>query len=120
MIARVLADLLVGVHFLFIAFVVMGGFLTWRWRRLIWIHVPVALWGAWIEFAGWICPLTPLENTLRRAAGQAGYTGGFVEHYVIPVVYPAGLTRSLQLALGIAVVLINVIAYAGAVWRRRR
>jgi uncharacterized membrane protein YhhN len=115
MTARILADVLVGIHFLFVAFVVGGGFLAWRWRRIAWVHIPVAIWGALIEFAGWICPLTPLENSLRRAAGDAGYAGGFIEHYVIPVVYPAGLTRGIQLSLGIGVVVINVIAYGGLV-----
>jgi hypothetical protein len=116
---RLLADILVGIHFLFVVFVVAGGFLTWRWPRLAWIHVPVALWGVLIEFAGWICPLTPLDNSLRRAAGQAGYTGGFVEHYVIPVVYPGALTREIQLALGVAVIAINVVVY-GQLARRLR
>jgi hypothetical protein len=120
MVFRSLADLLVGLHFLFVLFVVGGGFLTWRWPRVAWAHVPVALWGALIELAGWICPLTPLENDLRRAAGDAGYAGGFIEHYVIPVVYPAGLTREIQLALGLAVIMINAVAYGGLVWRRRR
>ena len=120
MAARLLADLLVGFHFLFVAFVVAGGFLVWRWRRVAWVHVPIAVWGALIEFAGWICPLTPLENDLRRAAGDAGYAGGFVEHYIIPIVYPAGLTRGLQIGLGIAVVVINVIAYGALAKRRTR
>ena len=120
MVFRSLADLLVGLHFLFVLFVVGGGFLTWRWPRVAWTHVPVALWGTLIELAGWICPLTPLENDLRRAAGDAGYAGGFIEHYVIPVVYPAGLTREIQLALGLAVIMINAVAYGGLVWRRRR
>lgn len=117
---RLLADVLVGIHFLFVLLVVGGGFLVWRWPRVVWVHVPVALWGALIEFAGWICPLTPLENDLRRAAGEAGYAGGFIEHYVIPVVYPAGLTREMQLALGLAVIVINAAAYGGLVWRRGR
>jgi len=117
--SRLLADVLVGIHFLFVLFVVGGGFLAWRWPRMAWAHVPVALWGALIEFAGWICPLTPLENHLRRAAGEAGYAGGFIEHYVIPVVYPAGLTREIQLTLGAAVIVINAVAYGGLVWRRR-
>lgn len=120
MTARLLADVLVGLHFLFVVFVVAGGFLAWRWRRVVWIHVPVAVWGALIEFAGWICPLTPLENDLRRAAGDAGYTGGFVEHYLIPIVYPGGLTRGMQIGLGIAVVVINVLAYWGVARRRAR
>jgi len=111
MLPRILADVVVGLHFLFIVFVVAGGFLAWRWPRMAWVHLPMGLWGALIEFTGWICPLTPLENALRRAAGDAGYAGGFIEHYLIPVVYPAGLTRGTQLLLGVAVVVLNVIAY---------
>lgn len=119
MLFRILADLLVGLHFLFVVFVVTGGFLTWRWPRVAWVHVPVAVWGALIEFAGWICPLTPLESRLRRAAGQAGYAGGFIEHYIIPIVYPGGLTRELQIALGAVVVVVNAIAYGRLIRRRR-
>jgi hypothetical protein len=115
---RLLADAVVGVHCLFIVFVVTGGFIAWRWPKVAWAHVPAALWGALIELAGWICPLTPLENSLRRAAGESGYAGGFIEHYVIPVIYPAGLTRGIQLGLAILVVAINVVAYVGV--RRRR
>ena len=118
--ARLAADLVVGAHFAFILFVVVGGFLTWRWPRLAWVHVPVAAWGALVEFAGWICPLTPLENALRRAAGEAGYAGGFIEHYLIPVIYPPGLTRGSQVALGAVVLLLNAAAYGGLVWRARR
>ena len=117
---RLLADTLVGIHLLFVIFVVAGGFLTWRWPRLAWVHVPVALWGALIEFAGWICPLTPFENQLRRAAGEAGYAGGFIEHYVIPLVYPGTLTRGIQLLLGIAVIVVNAVAYRQLIRRRRR
>ena len=117
---RLLADALVGLHALFVAFVVAGGFLTWRWPRVAWAHVPAAVWGALIEFAGWICPLTPLENHFRRAAGQAGYTGGFIEHYVIPIVYPAGLTRNTQVLLGIAVTVVNLVAYGRLMLRRNR
>jgi hypothetical protein len=116
---RIAADLVVALHFLFIAFVVGGGFLTWRWPRLAWVHVPVAAWGALIEFAGWICPLTPLENSLRRAAGEAGYPGGFIEHYIIPIVYPPGLNTGIQVALGVSVLLVNGIAYGGLVIRGR-
>jgi hypothetical protein len=117
---RVAADGVVALHFAFVVFVIAGGFLAWRWPGLAWIHVPVALWGALIEFAGWICPLTPLENALRRAAGDAGYAGGFVEHYLIPVVYPAGLTPAIQTALGAAVLIVNGIAYAVLLRRIRR
>jgi hypothetical protein len=116
---RLAADFVVGVHFLFIVFVVGGGFLAWRWPGLRWVHVPVAIWGALIEFAGWICPLTPLENAMRRAAGESGYSGGFIEHYIIPVVYPAGLTPAIQVALGIAVLVVNGVAYGVPALRRR-
>jgi len=111
-IARLLADVVLVVHFLFIVFVVGGGFLTLRWPRLAWAHVPCALWGVWIELAGWICPLTPLENELRRRGGAAGYAGGFIEHYLLGVVYPTGLTREVQVLLGVAAVGINLAAYA--------
>jgi hypothetical protein len=117
---RLLANGVVLVHAAFVVFVVVGGFLTWRWRRLALLHVPAAVWGALIEFAGWICPLTPLENTLRLHAGQAGYTGGFIEHYVLPVMYPNGLTRTAQIVLGVAVVALNVVAYGVLLIRVRR
>ncbi|HZM00542.1 MAG TPA: DUF2784 domain-containing protein [Planctomycetota bacterium] len=118
--SRALADAVVVVHFAFVAFVVCGGFLALAWPRLAWIHVPVALWGAAIEFGGWICPLTPLENRLRQAAGEAGYSGGFVEHYLLPTLYPEGLTRGHQLGLGAVVLAINAVAYALLVRRTRR
>jgi hypothetical protein len=108
---RVLADLVVLAHALFVAFVVLGGFLVWRWRWVAWAHVPAAVWGAAIEFGGWICPLTPLENAWRARAGLAGYAGGFVEHYLIPALYPAGLTPPKQIALGSLVVVVNIVAY---------
>lgn len=108
------------VHLLFVVFVIAGGFLVWRWRRLIWAHVPCAVWGALIEFAGWICPLTPLENALRRAAGQEGYTGGFVEHYLIPVLYPSDWSLELRVILGSLVVAVNLVAYGGLLVRRKR
>jgi hypothetical protein len=117
MLYRLLADCVVLVHVAFVAFVVLGGFLTWRWRGLAWAHVPCALWGIVIEFRGWVCPLTPLENALRARAGVEGYAGGFVEHYIIPVLYPAGLTRPTQAVLGTLVVVVNLIAY-GVLVRR--
>ncbi len=113
----VLADSVVLLHMCFVVFVVAGGLLALRWRRMAWVHVPCAVWGAWIEFAGWICPLTPLEIWLRRRAGEAGYERGFIEHYILPVLYPSELTRSTQLVLGIVVVVLNVVLYAW-VWRR--
>jgi hypothetical protein len=119
MLPRVLADLTVLLHFMFLLFVVLGGLLVLRWRRLAWIHVPVFLWGALIEFTGWICPLTPLENHLRVLAGEAGYQGGFIAHYILPVVYPAGLTRGVQLVLGSAVLVVNLAVYGRIMVRRR-
>jgi hypothetical protein len=109
----------VVLHLAFVAFVVLGGLLVLRWPRLAWVHLPVAFYGALIVVVGFVCPLTPLENRLRGAAGQAGYEGGFVEHYLLPVLYPAGLTREVQWVLAGGVVLINVVVY-GVVWRRRR
>jgi hypothetical protein len=112
---RLAADVVVLIHAGFLAFVVLGGFLVLRRPKLAWVHVPCAAWGALIEFAGWICPLTPLENALRLRGGEAGYSGGFVEHYVIPVLYPAGLTRMTQLVLGAGVVVLNGAIYWGVV-----
>jgi hypothetical protein len=116
---RLAADILVVVHLAFILFVVLGGFLAWRWHRLVWVHAPAAVWGALIEIAGWICPLTPWEVALRQRAGQAGYQSGFIEHYVMPIVYPPGLTPSVQLLLGGFVIAVNAAAYAGLIRRRR-
>lgn len=117
---RLLADLVLLLHAAFVLFVVLGALLVLRWPRVAWVHVPAALWGACIEFAGWICPLTPLENHWRRLAGEEGYAGGFVEHYVFPVLYPDGLTRNAQLVLGALVLLINAAVYGWAIRRRRR
>lgn len=118
MIDRLLADAVVLLHLLFIAFALLGGALV-LWRpRLVWLHLPAAAWAAYVEFSSTICPLTPLENALRRRAGASGYDGGFVEHYVIPVIYPTGLTPSIQVAIGGLVVAVNVAFYAAA-WRRR-
>ena len=111
MVYRVLADAVVLLHATFVVFVVFGGFLTWRWRWVVWVHVPCALWGVAIEYGGWICPLTPLENTLRARAGLEGYRGGFIEHYIIPTLYPAGLTRPAQAVLGTLALVINLVAY---------
>lgn len=115
-----LADLVVGVHFLFVLFVVLGGLLVLRWPRLAYLHVPAAIWGAAIEFAGWICPLTPLEHWLRRRAGSAGYSGGFIEHYILPILYPSALSRDIQLLLGIIVIAVNLAIYAYVFRRRNR
>lgn len=121
MIRSFLADLLLAAHAAFVAFVVLGGLLTLRWPRAAWVHVPCAVWGSWVVIAGWICPLTPLEVSLRQAAGEAGYAGGFLDHYVRLVLYPPGLTRGVQVALGVAAVVLNVAVYV-YVWacRQRR
>jgi len=117
MLFRALADLVVLTHLAFIVFVILGGLLALRWRWVAWVQVPAALWGAVIEVGGWICPLTPLENGLRERAGVAGYAGGFVEHYVLPAVYPGSLTRGVQIFLAVGVVVANGLIYF-VVWRR--
>ena len=114
-----LADLVVIVHGLFILFVVAGGLLVLRWPRVAWLHLPAAAWGVLIEWSGWICPLTPWENALRRAGGEAGYAGGFVEHYILPLLYPADLTREVQWVLGGGLLAFNVAVYL-LVWFRKR
>jgi hypothetical protein len=114
-----LADLVVLIHLAFVVFVVTGGLLVWKWPRLAWLHVPCALWGAAVEFGGWICPLTPLENELRMRAGQAGYEGDFVAHYVLPVLYPEALTREWQFVLGAIVLVVNGVVYWRLVRQRR-
>lgn len=111
MVYRFLADAVVVLHAAFVVFVMLGGFLAWRWRWLVWLHVPCAVWGVLIEYRGWVCPLTPLENYLRGRAGLEGYRGGFIEHYVIPLLYPIGLTPPKQVVLGTLALLVNVIAY---------
>jgi hypothetical protein len=116
---RTLADLVVGLHFLFVLFVVLGGLLVLRWRWMAYLHIPAAVWGAAIEFAGWICPLTPLEHWLRRRAGDAAYSGGFIEHYILPLLYPSALTRNIQLLLGTFVILANVGIYGYLLYRRQ-
>ena len=114
------ADIIVALHFLFVAFVVLGGLLALRWPRIAWLHVPAVIWGALVEFTGWICPLTPLENRLRRASGESGYQGDFIAHYILPVLYPNGLTRRDQLVLGGVALGINLLIYTLAVMRHRR
>lgn len=108
---KLAADSLVGIHFVFILFVALGGLLVIRWKRLVWLHIPAAAWGALIEFLGWICPLTPLENRLRLTAVDQGYPGGFIDHYLIPLIYPPGLTSNIQLILGFLIVVVNTIVY---------
>lgn len=117
--ARWLADAVVWVHLAFIVWVVAGGLTVLARAWLALLHLPAAAWGVWIEWSGGLCPLTPLENTLRRQAGEGGYDGGFVEHYLIPLIYPEGLTREWQWALGAGVLLVNLAVYAMA-WSRWR
>lgn len=114
---RILADMTVGLHLLFVLFAVLGGVLIWRWPRMAWLHLPAVLWAACIEFFGWICPLTYLENHFLLKAGHAGYPGGFIEQYLMPILYPAALTRQVQFLLGAGVVVINAGIYFVA-WRR--
>ncbi len=120
MIYKLLADIVFLVHLGFVLFVIFGAIAVWRIPKLAWLHIPAVAWGALIEFAGWICPLTPWENSLRQLAGEQGYAGGFVEYYLVPIVYPAGLTREIQIVLGVLVLLINGIAYAAVVYRLRQ
>ena len=117
MIYRVLAEAVLVVHLLFIVFVIFGSLLVFRWRKAAWVHVPCLIWGASIIMAGWICPLTPLENHLRRAAGEQGYDTGFIEHYLLAVVYPGGLTPAVQIVLGLLLLGFNGLVYA--LWFRR-
>ena len=113
------ADLLLVLHLGFICFVLAGGLLVLKWRWLAILHLPAVAWGALVEIQGWLCPLTPWEQQLRQAAGQAGYRGGFVEHYLLPVLYPPGLEHNTQLILGGAVILTNAIIYGWIFLRRR-
>jgi cobalamin synthase len=111
MLYRVGADAVVSVHLLFILFVLFGGLLVLRWRWLAALHLPAVTWGAMVEFLHLYCPLTPLENRLRQAAGQQGYDGGFIEHYLIPLIYPRGLTHEMQWGFGSVVLVLNVTVY---------
>jgi hypothetical protein len=115
-----LADAVLVLHLLFVLFVGLGGLLVLRWHWLAWLHVPAALWGAFIEFSGGICPLTPLENLLRERAARTTYEGGFIEHYVSAWIYPDGLSREMQLTIGAAVLMINAAVYAWILHRWRR
>ena len=105
------ADLIVLIHFGFILFVIFGGFLVLKWKKFIWLHVPAAVWGTLIEFFGWLCPLTTLENELRRNKDGGAFSTGFIEHYIIPLIYPEGLTRDIQIVLGFVVIVLNLFIY---------
>ena len=114
-----LADMVVFLHASFVLFVLLGGLAVLRWRQLAWMHLPAAMWGVIIELGGWICPLTYLENYLRRIGGGAGYGVTFIERYLEPILYPLGLTRHIQLVFGISALLLNLAIYA-RLWRYRR
>jgi hypothetical protein len=117
---RLLADGLVVVHAAFVGFVVLGGLLALRWPRVAFVHLPAVAWGVVVELAGWVCPLTPLENQAREAGGGTAYQGDFIEHYLLPALYPADLTRQMQWTLGVAAVLVNVAVYSLVIARGRR
>lgn len=121
-VARVMTDVVVVLHLAFIVYVMLGGVLALKWQRAAWVHLPCAAWGMLIEFQGWICPLTPLENYFREASGGSTYQGGFIEHHLLPIIYPAGLTREIQVGLGLAVLAVNLAIYGVVAqrWRRRR
>ena len=120
MLWAVLADAVLLLHLLFIAFAVLGGLWAWTWRPAMFLHLPALAWAAWVEFSGRICPLTPLENRLRQFGGAAGYEGSFVEHYLLPLIYPAALTPRIQLVLGSALVAFNVAVYLLGFLRNRK
>lgn len=120
MIYAALADAALVLHLAFIAFIVLGGLLVARWPRTAWMHLPAAAWGVLIELAGWMCPLTPLENWLRLRAGRDGYSGSFVEQYLLPVIYPGQLTRNVQFVLAALVLVVNLAVYAFVIRRRGR
>jgi hypothetical protein len=117
--AALLADLVLVAHLAFVVFAALGGLLALRWRRAPWVHLPAVAWGAFIEISGGVCPLTPLENRLRQAAGESGYHGDFIEHYVVSLLYPSGLSRDAQFVLAALLAVLNLAVYA-IVWRRSR
>jgi hypothetical protein len=119
MLFRLLADAIVVLHLAFVLFVVAGGLLVLRWPRVAWFHLPAVAWGVWVELAGRICPLTPLENWLRQRGGETVYAATFVDQYLMPILYPAGLSRDIQWMLGMFVVVVNVGLYL-LVFRRLR
>ena len=117
---QILADLVVLAHFGFIVFVLLGGLLAFRYRWIPWLHIPAVAWGGFVEFTGRICPLTPLENTLRRAGGLDDYAQSFIERYIVPVVYPGELTREVQIGIGFVLIGLNVVIYGYLAWRRHK
>ncbi len=111
------ADAIVLLHLAFVIFVVAGGLLVFRWRRVALLHLPAVVWAVLLEFRGWLCPLTPLELKLRASGGQAGYSGGFIEHYILPVLYPAELDKVMQIEIGSLVIAVNIAVYGWLLWR---
>lgn len=120
MVWRVLADLLVVLHLAFVGFVIFGGFLAWKWPQVVLAHLPALAWGFWVELSGQICPLTALEKHLRHLAGEAGYHGGFLHHYVLPILYPPGLERPDQWLLAAVLLAINAVAYRQVLAQRKK
>ena len=119
MLLRLAADAVLVFHLAFIVFALLGGLLAIRWRWMVWLHLPAAGWGFFVEVTGRICPLTPLENMLREQAGSSGFSGGFVAHYLVPLIYPAGLTPDIQWLLAGVVVAVNLAVYGGLLVHRR-
>jgi hypothetical protein len=119
MLFSIFADIIVIAHFLFVLFVIFGGFLVLHKKGWAWLHIPAAFWGAFIELADWVCPLTPLENMFRLQSGGTAYASDFVEYYIIPLLYPSFLTKHLQLILGLFVIVINICIYGWIIWRRK-
>lgn len=120
MLSRIAADLVLAVHLGFIVFVILGGLLLLRFPKIMYLHIPAAVWGAFVEISGRICPLTTWENDLRQSAGESGYAESFVEHYLVPIIYPAGLTRDVQLTLAGIVVFANIVIYGWLLYRWNR
>ena len=116
---NLLADVVVLIHLAFVLFAVLGALLIIRWRKVLWLHLPAAVWGGLIEFTAAPCPLTPLENWLRMQGGGSGYAGGFVGHYLMPILYPSGLTPKVQFILGGVVIGVNLIIYGYVFFTRR-
>ena len=106
-----LADIVLIIHLLFIIFVIGGGLLTLRWKKAAWLHLPLLVWAIFVEFTGWVCPLTPIENSLRKMTGGSGYSGSFIEHYLLPIIYPGAMTRGVQITLGMMLIIVNICTY---------
>ena len=120
MLSGIAADILVTLHLAFIVFVMLGGMLLLKWPRLIFLHLPAVIWGTLVELQGWLCPLTPLEQHFRMLAAETGYSGGFIQHYLLPIIYPAGLTRDVQTILAASVIATNLVIYTVIYVKYRR